>query len=206
MTIKQLHDLIKLLKSESQSNFFTPEDIDSALNAASDDKFAEEKKLLEQTSIISDNLRNFKTSASVTISAGVGSLPADYSYRLAASASNDSIEIDIVPEHEWIQRRNDPIDVPSTTNPIMTIRSNIEVYPDMTPIKLYYIKRPATMVFGYTLSSEDFVYSSGTSTQCDWPAETHIDILRRAAVYLGIPLNDQALMTIENFKKRTENV
>jgi hypothetical protein len=206
MTIQRFHDIIKLLKNDTQSGYHSPEEIDNALNSASDDKFNEEKKAFEGNSNISDNLHPFKTSASVVMSAGLGDLPANYAYRTNASASSDTIPVTIVPESEWLTVINDPIDTPTTSKPVITIRNQVQVFPAaVTPIKLYYLKKPATMVFGYTVSDEDYVYDSGTSTQCDWPSDCHMDIIRRAAVYLGIPLDDESLVRLEAYKKQTEN-
>lgn len=206
MTIKKMHDIINFLKSEGQSGYHSPEEIDDALNMASGDKFNEEKKKFERDSNTSDNLRTFKTSSSITMTAGLGDLPADYAYRTNASASNDTIEVTIVPESEWFSVINDSIAPPSTSRPYIAIRNQVQVVPSsVTPIKLYYLKKPATMVFGYTVNDDDYIYNSGTSTQCDWPEDSHADIIRRACVYLGINLSDEALIRLEAFKKQTEN-
>jgi hypothetical protein len=207
MTIEQMHDMIKFLKSQGQNGFHSPEQIDSALNLGSFDKFNEEKRLFESTQYISDNLRNFKTSADITCTAGSGPLPANYDYATNAVLPSSGVKVDIVPESEWPDRRTDPIDIPSTTKPIITIRSQLEVYPSsVVTIGLYYLKRPATMVFGYTDDDGDYVYDSGTSTQCDWPATCHGDLILRALVYLGTPLSDDLMIRLKDYKRKTEGV
>lgn len=206
MTIKKMHDIINFLKSEGQSGYHSPGEIDDALNMASADKFNEEKKLFERDSNISDNLRPFKKSSSIPITGGFGDLPTDYAYRTNASASNDTVEVRIVPESEWFSVINNPISAPSTTRPAMAIRNQIQIVPSsITPVKLYYLRIPATMVFGYTVNDDDYIYNSGTSTQCDWPESCHLDIIRRACVYLGVNLSDEALVRLEAYKKQTEN-
>jgi hypothetical protein len=201
-----MHDMVKLLLNHVQSGYFSPEQIDQALNAASYDKFNEERKRLEDSSIISDSLRNFKTSSSRTVTAGLASLPSDYAHRLAATASSDLVKVDIVPESEWAERISDPIDAPSTSYPIMTIREAIQVYPHLTPLKLYYLKRPATIEYAYTDEDGDLVYDAADSEDSDWPDEFHPEIVRRSLVYLGVSLDDKGATMLQDYKRKTENV
>lgn len=201
-----MHDMIDTLKNEGQTGYHTPEEIDRALNNASDDKFNSEKKVFEATGFISDNIRTFKTKATVSLTSGSGALPSDYSYRTGASTTGN-LPVEILSEGEWVNKINDPIDPPSTTRPIMAIRSTIDVLPiTLTSVVLYYLKRPATMVFGYTVTDGENVYNSGTSTNCDFPVDCHVDIVLRACVYLGIPLRDQDLIRLKAYKTQTENV
>lgn len=206
MTIKDMHDMIDTLKNEGQTGYHTPEEIDRALNNASDDKFNAEKKIFESTGIISDNLRTFKTSATISLTSGSGSLPSDYSYRTGASTTGD-LPVEILSEGEWVYKINDPIDPPSSTRPIMAIRNTVSVLPNtLSSVVLYYLKRPATMVFGYTVTDGENVYNSGTSTQPDWAPDCHVDIVLRACVYLGVPLKEQDLIRLKAYKTQTENV
>jgi hypothetical protein len=112
-----------------------------------------------------------------------------------------------VPESEWVNRKNDPIDIPSATYPICIIRNQVEMFPlSLTPLKLYYLKKPAVMVWGYDDSGDDLVYNAGTSTQPDWPASAHVDLICRACVFLGIPLDQQMMIKLKGYEKQVENV
>lgn len=202
-----MHEFIKLLKNEGQGHFNSPEDIDSALNAGSIDKANEEKRLFESTGFISNNLSNFKKVASVSLSSGFGSKPGDYDYATAGLTSDESGNVDIVPDSEWYSRKNDPIDPPTEDHPICSIRSNIEVIPhSVISFSLHYLRLPIKMVFGYTINDDQIIYSSGSSTNCDWPESCHTDIILRACVYLGVPLSDDLLMRLKLYKKQTEGV
>lgn len=205
MTINEMHERILTLKNEGQAVYFAPEEIDRALNDASDDKFIEELQLFEATSKISDSLRNFKTSATINLTSGIGTLPAGYRIRTNARTTTNK-KVTIVPESEFVELLDDPIDAPDTNHPIMCIRSNVEVRPTtLASVVLYYLKEPEYMVFEYTTDGDgNNIYDAGGSTDCDWPEECHIDIVRRACKYLGIPLGDQALVTLESFTKQTE--
>lgn len=206
MNVNEMHIILQDLSNIGQGRYVPAEEIDRALNNGSIDKFNEEKKAFEVNGFISNDLKNFKTRATITLTAGSGPLPANYDYRTNASTVDD-LRIDIVPESEWVENINDPIDPPTLDKPIVAIRTAVEVRPiTLTSMYLYYLRVPITIVFGYTEDGDgNPIYASGSSTDCDWPVSAHIDIVRRAAVYLGIPLSDQGLTTLETFKKKTEN-
>lgn len=212
MTINEVHERFITLKRQGQGAYHTREEIDRFLNDASNDKYNEEKRLFELNGYISDNLHNFKKSDTVTFTAGFGDLPADYDYRTNAATivTPPALpqKVEIVPEGEWIERINDPISVPSATDPVCAIRNQVEIYPaTVASMKLYYLKRPATMVFGYTEDGDgNTIYDSGTSTQPDWPPTSIPDVILRALSYAGISLPDQVMMQGKSLKKSTENV
>lgn len=209
MTINEIHERFLTLKRQGQGAYHSREEIDRFLNDASNDKFNEEKRLFELNGYISDNLKDFKTSATVTFTAGLGDLPGDYDYRTNASTTaTPPKKVEIVPEGEWIERINDPIEPPSATLPICAIREQIQIYPSsVANMKLYYLKRPATMVFGYTEDGDgNTIYDSGTSTQCDWPVGAQVDIILRALVYAGVSLPDQVMIQAKQIKMQTEKV
>lgn len=207
MTINEMHERIIFMKRQGQGAYHTREDIDRALNDASNDKYNEEKKLFEVNGFISDNLSNFKTSSTITFTSGFGDKPAGYDYRTNAAITGN-LKVEIVPEGEWVERLVDPIDVVSATRPICAIRDQIEISPfTITSMKLYYLKRPTTMVFGYTEDGDgNAIYDSGTSTDSDWPESTHTSIVLRALAYLGIALPDEVMMKANQLKHSTENV
>ncbi len=214
MTIDEMHERFITMKRQGQGAYHSREEIDRFLNDASKDKFTDEKKLFEVNGFISDNLRNFKTSGTVTFTAGFGPLPALYAYRTNAATivTPPALpqKVEIVPEGEWIERINDPIAVPSATDPICAIRNEIQIYPaSVVTMTLYYLKKPATMVFGYTTDGDgNTTYDSGSSTDCDWAdEESQIDIIIRAlTVYAGVSLPDQVLIQARQIKKSTESV
>ncbi len=209
MTINEVHERFLTLKRQGQGAYHSREEIDRFLNDGSTDKFNEEKRLFELNGYISDNLHNFKKSATVTFTAGLGPLPADYDYRTnAATSATPPKKVEIVPEGEWIERINDPIEPPSLTQPICAIRNEIQVYPaTVATMTLYYLKKPATMVFGYTEDGDgNTIYDSGTSVQPEWNDSGCVDVILRALVYAGVSLPDQVMMQAKGLKKQTENV
>lgn len=207
-----MHEFIDDLKNQGQGGYFSPEQKDRALNAASSDKFNQEKRRFEESQYISDNLNPFQKYATVTLTSGFGPLPADYDYAtnaatISVTASLDKQPIDIVREAEWVNRINDPISAPSAAKPVLILRSTIEIVPSsLTSFRLYYLRKPVDMVFGYTESGGDYIYSVGTSVNSDWPDSCHVDLCLRALTYLGVPLNDDMLVRLKAYKQQTEGV
>jgi hypothetical protein len=205
MTIDDMHKMILWIKNQYQSGDQSPEQMDSAINAAITNRFNENKRMFEASGYISDSLAPFKTFANVTITSGFGNKPSNYAYR--TNAEYAGVEVEIVPESEWVNRKNDPVDVPSATYPICAIREQIEVYPTgLTPLKLYYLRKPATVVWAYTSSGDDLIYDSGNSVDCDFPEDCHVDIICRACVFLGLPLDQDMMVRLKAYEKQTENV
>lgn len=206
MTTQEMYTTILTLTNEGQGGYHSPAEIVNALNMGSTDKFNEEKRMFEDTGFISDNLRNFKVSADVTLTTGIGTLPTDYSYRTNASNNDNGRSVDIVNESEWINRINDPINPPSAKYGICAIRSNVQVLPtSIASIKLYYLKKPTAMALSYTVNGNGDVSISG-STNTNWPDDCHDDLILRALPYLGVPLSNEILIKFKSIKKSTEGV
>ncbi len=106
MFIEDLHDFINLLKNQGQARYYSPEDIDLALNRAQLDLFREYYKLFEDTQEISDSLMPFKKSFIYNVPADSQSLPSDYAHLTYASTVIDGQEYParIAKDNEWNAR------------------------------------------------------------------------------------------------------
>lgn len=209
MTINEMHQSFITLSRQGQGAYRSREEIDKFLNDGSKNKYNEEKRQFEMNGYISDELHNFKTSSTITFSAGFGLLPAGYDYRTnAATTATPPKKVEIVPEGEWIERINDPIEVPSVTLPICAVRDQVQIYPSsVSNMTLYYLKKPVNMVFGYTEDGDgNTIYNPGTSVDPDWPDSACPDVVLRALVYAGVALPDQTMIQAKSIKKNVENV
>jgi hypothetical protein len=210
MTIDEMHEMIKMLKSQGQNGFHTPEQIDRALNSGSYDKFNEEKRLIGSNHYYDTNLAFFTKSATTSApsaSTKIVELPSDYDLLLNAyETTSPFAEVDIVPPSEVASKLSDPIDtgkfcylVRGTTLQGLYISSG-------AAINVLYLRKPLTVRWAYNLSGSDYIYDSSTSSQPDWPEAAHVDIVLRALPYLGVSLNDDMLIKLKGYKKQTENV
>lgn len=162
----------------------------------------------ETNNQISDAIEDFITEpTSITLTTGIGNLPADYNRRVSLYyiSGSDKIPIDIVSSEEFINRQNNANRQPTTTHPIARIRnSKIEVNPtSITPVYLTYIALPTTPVLGMTVTDGVLIYSAGDSTEFAWKEEYHLDLLRLVLKYIGI--SDDELVGLAGFNKQEVN-
>lgn len=206
MTIKEFHGFIEFLKNQGQSRFHSPEQIDMSINAASSDKFNEEKERFESTSRIASTMRNFKKRKTITMASGTGDLPDDYDYHTNAYYQGKRVEI--LTEAEWADRIEDSLVGPDPEYPIVRIGGDVEVLPNYIPnITLLYLSEPAKAKYGYEVVNGNVIHKPADDVELDWPKPAHIDIMLRSLTYLGIALrSEEGLVQFKAYKKQTENV
>lgn len=151
----------------------------------------------ETSQNVSDSLRPFKSSTSITITAGSGNLPADFFHATGVIGvkSGSNVEMDIVTDLELEKRMTNTITVPSATYPVCRILgATISVVPTaaVDTVTLYYYKKPTQPVIALTADSTtelDIYYSAG-STAPDWAEEHYKDLLRIMLSYLKLGAGD----------------
>lgn len=200
MTVDDMHQIVSLIQNKGQSRYFTPEQIDYALNTASDNIYNRETELYEKSRKVSDRLRPYKQDASVSLTVGNGALPSDYD--VARFMDAGTVRVDILPDTEWAFRVASLVAPPSASFPIALINQDVEVRPtSITTVTLYYFKVPVEMEWAYTLSGSRPIYDSGSSTQPDWPESVHAEIVEEACTYLGLSLKDEPLTQLRQYQE-----
>lgn len=159
---------------------------------------------------IIDALKKYKTSAQITLTAGVGSLPADYMRLLPKSCVNISgttyTPVEYVTEEVYTYRKGHSIIPPAASYPVCRIiGSSIYLDPVLTTINIVYYKRPATPVYAFTETNGIVTYDSGNSTELEIDDEYHIDIIRTILEYMHIPMTNENIQTYLKQKKIEEN-
>lgn len=92
ISINKIHDFINFLRNQGQVQYFEPEKIDEAVNAAIIDKFEEEIAEFKKTGTLSDVLQSFKKSQELALTNGEVALPNDFVYSLSFSSILNSVE------------------------------------------------------------------------------------------------------------------
>jgi len=82
-SIERAHFDINTLLPSSDSRYFNPEEIDSAIYFAIIDLFNQQYKVFGETQRISDDLARFKTGTTIPLVAGVGPMPQGHVYTLS---------------------------------------------------------------------------------------------------------------------------
>jgi len=215
--IQGIHTFIQSLAKKERGVFLEPDQIDESLNRASFDMYKEEYRKYEATQEITDHMRVFKTTVSLTPDvSGLVTIPADYVHLVKigyqpAVATEEQVGIKIIDDAHWHDRINRKTAVPSLDSPVGNIQTTtLEVRPKTLPnVKLTYLKIPATIKWGYTLTGSRPVYANtggvnGDSVDPEWPPITHTSLMARACSYLALTISDPELLQYSEAKKQTE--
>lgn len=105
-----------------------------------------------------------------------------------------------VTQDKWSTTLNDPIDPPTSSDPIyVEIGNTYKLYPTATDVRVAYIKIPNEMRWGnantlvYDSSTYNSISNPNGSTQPEWNDKDMEDIIYRAIAIIGINLKDNDL-------------
>lgn len=183
------------------------------LPAVSHEYFAQQYAKFQETQNITDSLAPFIKTATITLTSGVGYLPADYFHLIGKPlATIGSYPVDVVTRLEYAERAIDPITQPTSTYPVgllgvASYSSYIGTYLTYTPNLATFgyttiagVSRPAILFnSGYNyLNDGDLVTISGGRDQFDALASgyngTHaVKYLTANSVYLPNTTYDNTL-------------
>lgn len=217
MTIDQFHSAIRELMNPGQGRYFPPETIDIAINNSIKDFYRVDYVHFEETQEITDTLGFFKAFAQSVVSNGNIDLPGDFFHATDTEAVlSDSTQapLTMIKDGFWTIRKNSNGFPPTATYPIgRQFARKIEVLPvvslgvvGVASINLHYLRKPAEVKFNYDESAGyGYVYVAAGSVDPDWPEIDHPRILMKALGYLGIPVQSQTLLQVEQIKKVSNN-
>jgi len=135
---------------------------------------------------VTDTLRRFKVSATLSISGTLATIPADYFYVTGINYGNKPV--DILTDNQWGPRTNNSITAPDADFPICRFfSSEIQFLPaSVTSVSWTYLSEPTTPVYATKLENGIKVYDSASSTELDWDETEKQDILSMILLELGI--------------------
>lgn len=204
--------------NEGQGRYFTPIQIDSAINKGVMDHFKDEYKIFEDTQEVTDTLGFFKAYSQVTVSAGQVTIPDNFHHLTNTEAvlSDASVKpLVLVRDGEWANKKNSKGFPATALYPVGRQNGNkidvLPLVPSLSPgdivgvvkVNLYYLRKPAVAKFNFTEAPNNygFVYQDSGSTQVDWPSIDHNRILLKALGYLGIPIQNPTVIQSEQIKR-----
>ena len=222
MEIDALHTFIRFLTKKARSGYFTPEELDDALNWASLDLFNELYGLrnayqpgravplngYEITQKNKDDLRVFMTNpTTLSLISGVATLPPDYIHWSMINTTNNGVtkEVKVIDDARWNFRINRITAKPSTNNPVCRIyNTQVEFNPTtLADVKLTYLKEPTKAVWAYTTVNNRPVFDVGNSVDFEWGEENHMDLITRALTFLGVNLEAQDIKDYTTIRKQS---
>ena len=203
-SIERAHYDLKMLLPSSDSRYFSPEELDSAINMAVMDLFNMQYKAYGETQRISDDLATFKTITPITLAAGVGSMPEGHLYTISVYVTKIGLNsvikrLRIVEEQFIAQYIDSEAFGPTEDNCICRLIGNtIHAYPEtITEIGMTYFRKPNDCKYAYTLTGllgNIPVYDAINSIQIDYSDSAYNQIIQKALTYLGVAQKDSTLM------------
>lgn len=207
MDIELIHNYFNFLFRKERTGFIPHEDIDIVLDRVQMQVFADYFSIYGANQMLHDALKPFKLPFSaITTIAGVATLPPDYVHLLNAdvTAFDNALKrafkksVFFPEEDQYTNALNSQLRPVSLTRPIGKLVGNtIDIEPKAAlAVSGYYLRRPATPKFVYTLVNRVVTYNLTASTQVEF-ADIYIDkIISKCLPYLGINLTD---ITITQF-------
>jgi hypothetical protein len=206
MDLKLIHDNIRFYLRKGQASYFSPEEIDTALNRAQIEYFEQIKPVFASNQQVTDALRPFIKEYAFTTAdttGGLITLPDDYVHLLSTEVvvvdtdnitryiGAEKIEVD-----EVSFRRGSQLIPLNTYNPIYVLKDfTIQLYPNV-PFSgtVWYLRKPVEAQFVYTTYGRTIRYVEGSSTQLEWNEPSINKIIFKALETLGV--NTQDLNTV----------
>lgn len=212
MNINEVYKIVSYLVDKYQGTYLSPDDFNMVINMAqrqylnymTEDgsghmgmRLGRKAGTLITTPVV-ESLSIFMKEATLPVTSQIATQPSDLYTTVSVRTTNELKGIRRVTQDKIVEFLSDPIDPPTTSDPIYTeIGDTYKIYPNtVTSIKIAYIKIPVDMRWGYTGS---LVYNSSVydpitnptgSTQPEWNDKDMEDIIYRAVGIIGINLKD----------------
>jgi len=211
MNVNDVYRIMRFIARKNQLESLSPNEFEFCFNSAQRNYYDFLVGRIEQyrydkavprvgiamTDNVMSRLTPFQLSATVSVTTGSATKPADFNKLLSMlTASNNRVQR--VEENRLAERLNDSIDPPSETNAFYVEKPTAwSIYPStIASIKVNYLKVPNNVVWGYNLDGLGRpVYSPGTSTDPLWYDNDIDEIIARACKILGISIKENALVS-----------
>ena len=212
MNISEIHDFIDLITSQERGGFNTPAEKDAALDRASITLFEFYRPKYAKDIVAKEALSPFRVlypfvtdgQGRITLTSGqnfVSLLAMEVEVYDPDTASSynpiRTYDVEFPNEDELAERKNSHINPPKTIAPIADTLGVgwYNLWPQQVHSgNMYFLKRPAKPVFGYTQSGRVITYVSATSTQLEWTEPYLNTVIFLALRYLFINLDNEVLV------------
>lgn len=121
----------------------------------------------------------------------------DYAQTNDCETEEGWVQVEVVTDAVWADRLSSSIKYADKEYPICRfIGDRIEFRPKtLKTVNMTYLRMPEAAVLGYTIdNNNDIVYNPSTSTQFEWPEDTHTDLANSLYSWLGENLNSPLMI------------
>ena len=224
MTIDQVHKFVYfLIKKNNAGGYVSPSELDMVLNRAQVQYFnklygnqndyrydrPDPKISYAVTEKISNSLSPFLENTTLTTDAnGQVAIPASMyqTVSLTKSINNVPYEVTRVEQDRVANNLTSYYDAPDNEFPIYSqLKDKYQFYPKTAGVayNLFYLRKPAEMVWGYTLVNGRPQYNANLSVNPEWEDVDMNEIIYLALSYIGINLKDGDVSQFAQLKTQT---
>lgn len=158
---------------------------------------------------ITDELLPFKKESDITLSSGIGTLPADYWHKSGMIITSSGVKVWPVTNEEFLDSKTNAVTTPTSDYPIYELlNGQIRVLPDtISQVTFTYLKTGniPSIVIKTDATKGLEVFDETNSIKPEWNNDKILDMIRIFTAMLSIPLDNAQILGYMEQKVKAEN-
>ncbi len=202
VSVDTVYQRVLSILNKEQRGYVTPQEFNLFANQAQMDLFEQyfydinqfgrmhgnDTEFSDMLNILNEKINIFEVTAAMTYANSYWSAPNNL-YRIGTIIYN-SKEVERINQNEFLYINASPLTKPSDTRPIFIASSSgYKVYGDSeltTGVTCNYIKKPATVVWGYNVVSGEAQYNASSSTNFELHPSEETELVMKVLELAGI--------------------
>ena len=212
VSVDTVYQRVLSILNKEQRGYVTPQEFNLFANQAQLDLFEQyfydinqfgrlngnSTEYSDMLTILNEKINLFETTADAVYSADHFDLPSDL-YRLGTIIYNN-IEVERVNANEFLYINSAPLTKPKDTRPIYVAnQAGFKAYGDSeltSGVKCNYIRKPATVKWGYNIVLGNALYNSSTSTDFELHSSEETELVIKILELAGISTRELQLYQV----------
>ena len=212
VSVDTVYQRVLSILNKEQRGYVTPQEFNLFANQAQLDLFEQyfydinqfgrlngnSTEYSDMLTILNEKINTFETTASAVYSTDHFDLPSDL-YRLGTIIYNN-IEVERVNANEFLYINSAPLTKPKDTRPIyVSNQAGFKAYGDSeltSGVKCNYIRKPATVKWGYNIVLGNALYNSSTSTDFELHPSEETELVIKILELAGISTRELQLYQV----------
>lgn len=214
VSVDTVYQRVLAILNKEQRGYVTPQEFNLFANQAQLDIFEQyfydinqfgrlhgnDTEYSDMLNILNEKINLFEKTGNMTYSASYWTAPSDL-YRIGSLLYNN-IKAERININEYLYIKDSPIAKPSNNYPVFTSsESGYKVYGDAeltTNVTCNYIKKPATVAWGYNTVAGQALYNASTSTDFELHPSEETELVYKILELAGIAIKDPSVYQIGN--------
>lgn len=215
ISIDTVYQRVLAILNKEQRGYLTPQEFNLFANQAQLEIFEQYFFDLNQYMRLKDNnteyaqmyklvdekLSIFKTYGTLSYSSGKFTLPTNL-HKLGTVIYN-SKEVEKIDIKQLLDYQASKLTQPNTDAPVYIYNTGIELYPTTitSGVTATYVRKPNTVVWGYTNVNNNALYNAGTSTNFELHETEEANLVIKILMYAGLTIKDPSVAQVADAKE-----